>query len=110
MKKMKLIDGTVFELLDDEAENVCQQINTSKFVRLRNGQLVNVSSISYITETSNSPFWRGFPVLEGNFPPEGKRSYILENGKRKFLTNAEQAEIVKGLPDEALKIGVGLQA
>lgn len=57
MKKISLMGGKDIIISDEEAENISNSINTAKFIKLRNGDFINVSSIASIVN------FKGLPVL-----------------------------------------------
>ena len=72
MKLLKLMSGNEIVISDEEAEKISQVVETSKFIKLRNGDFVNVSSISCIVN------YKGIPMVENH--SGAKRLYISSNG------------------------------
>lgn len=95
MKSIILMNGTEKIIADDEAENVKRVIESTKFVELRDGSLINTSSIVSIDNISEVPYWSVYPVYETKL---GK--YIIREGEKCFLSPENIAEIKFVIPKE----------
>ncbi len=83
MKSLQLMGGREKILADDEAENVKKLLNNQsiRFVELRDGSAVNITSIVSIDEIEKIPYWSVYEVQENKL---GK--YIIREGEKCFLT------------------------
>lgn len=77
---LRLFNNTEYIVEEDEAENIMQCIDKVKFIRLRNGTLVNVSAISDIGKPETMLFWGEYPINKDgrSFNRDGERVWITE--------------------------------
>jgi len=78
MKQLSLMNGMKYPISDEEAENIKKIINDTKFIELRDGTLINVLSISSISEVETVKYWKGHRLnKDGNsFVRNGIRVYL----------------------------------
>ena len=88
MKQITLISGKVLTVEDGEAENIKQAASRGGFVELRDGTLVNTSSISIISEPEKKAYWSIYEVQENK---NGK--FINREGEQCFLSPENIKEI-----------------
>ena len=87
MKVIKMMGGSEKVIEDDEAENIMNSVNSAKFLKLRDGSLINVSSISMIDEPEKIAIFRGHTLSKS------EESYINDDGKRMYLESHHYQEI-----------------
>jgi len=87
MKVIKMMGGSEKVIEDDEAENIMKSVNAAKFLKLRDGSLINVSSISMIDEPEKIALFRGY-VMD-----KGCTSYTNDEGKRMHIEKHHFQEI-----------------
>lgn len=88
MKQITLISGKVLTVEDGEAENIKQVAARGGFVELRDGTLVNTSSISLIAEPEKKAYWSIYEVQENK---NGK--FINRDGEQCYLSPENIKEI-----------------
>lgn len=88
MKQITLISGKVLTVGDEEAENIKKVSSVGGFVELRDGTLVNTSSISLISEPEKKAYWSIYEVQENK---NGK--FINREGEQCYLSPENIKEI-----------------
>ena len=96
MKQISLMNGKIKIVEDDEAGNIIDGAENVRFVVLRDGSLINITSIVSIDEIETAPYWSVWPVQETK---QGK--YIIRDGVQCFLSPDNLEEIEYKVPEDA---------
>jgi len=102
MKKIKIMGGEEIIISDEEANKIMSVVETSKFVALKSGNFINVSSISSITEFKGIPMFNNCEV----FAQDNGVKYIIaknwDSGRteKKLLSISEESDIEFVSPEE----------
>lgn len=75
MKILHLRDKSTYILEDTIANQIINQINNLKFVRLPNGDLINTTEIIKITEPEKTPYFMGNEMTKD-------LNYVWKNGAK----------------------------
>ena len=88
MKQLNTFEAKKYPLQDDEARNIKKVINRQdvKFVDLRSGDTIAVSSIVSITKVEIEKYW------QGNLLSKGGKSF-MRDGRRLFLEKKDFSKI-----------------
>ena len=91
MKILKLIDGKKIRLTNQEADALILTIENSnrKLVKLSSGDLINITSISWLGEPEQKAYWRGNRLNgeEGNF-------WFWQDGEKAHLDKKHLPEFI----------------
>lgn len=97
MKSIILMNGKEKIIADDEGENVKQALlnGNAKFLKLRDGSIINTSSIVSVDEVELVPYWSQYRVYETK-----QGQYIIREGEKCFLDAKNIGEIKYLMPKE----------
>lgn len=86
MKTIFLRDKSKFHVEDAVADKIINNISQLKFVKLPNGDFINITEIIKITEVEKTPYFRGAELT-----PDLK--YVIRNGERIKFDSSYAKEI-----------------
>lgn len=108
MKSIQIIKGPEYILEDSEAEYLQSLISTgtNKFVKLSNGDLINVAAISRIGKLEQKAHWGGYPLNDDKtgFWREGQFIH-LEAGNFAEIEYQDDPKYLSMSPVKLLKGG-----
>lgn len=105
MKILKLMNGQEVVVSEEEAEKISNVIETSKFLKMKNGDLINVSSIACIVDYKGIPMIKIYGGIKRVFEASNGSLYYDHDNSRIYIDDS-QIPYIKYMNQEEYNIHI----